>query len=120
MSTSHRGISEELVPHLLVVQLLQKHYSSGASIDRGPPDLYGTENAARAGVDGLSVRCKCAARRTDRSGNLGGAAGTREILRRIHGSQKVILRDLPIEGSGQARETFRADHGINFQFLHVL
>src|ERR1700722_764229 len=74
MSTSHRGISEELVPHLLVVQLLQKHYSSGASIDRGPPDLYGTDNAARAGVDGLSVRCKCAARRTARSGNLGGAA----------------------------------------------
>jgi hypothetical protein len=30
------------------------------------------------------------------------------------------LRDLPIEGSGQARETFRADHGINFQFLHLL
>ena len=46
--------------------------------------------------------------------------GTREILRRIHGSQKVILRDLPIEGSDQARETFRADHGINFQFLHLL
>jgi hypothetical protein len=30
------------------------------------------------------------------------------------------LRDLPIEGSDQARETFRADHGINFQFLHLL
>ena len=43
-----------------------------------------------------------------------------EILRRVHGSQKVILRDLPIEGSDQARETFRADHGINFQFLHLL
>jgi hypothetical protein len=45
---------------------------------------------------------------------------TREILRRIHGSQKVVLRDLPIEGSHQARETFRADHGINFAFLHLL
>ena len=45
---------------------------------------------------------------------------TREILRRVHGSQKVILRDLPIEGGDQARETFRANHGINFEFLHLL
>jgi hypothetical protein len=45
---------------------------------------------------------------------------TREIPRRIHGSQKIILRDLPIEGGHQARETFRADHGVNFEFLHLL
>jgi hypothetical protein len=45
---------------------------------------------------------------------------TREILRREHGSQKVILRDLPIAGCDQARETFRANHGINFEFLHLL
>jgi len=46
--------------------------------------------------------------------------GTWEILRRVHGSQKVVLRDLPIEGGDQARETFRANHGINFEFLHFL
>jgi hypothetical protein len=46
--------------------------------------------------------------------------GTREIPRRVHGPQKVILRDLSIEGGDQARETFRANHGINFEFLHVL
>jgi len=45
---------------------------------------------------------------------------TWEILRRVHGSQKVVLRDLPIEGGDQARETFRANHGINFEFLHFL
>jgi len=45
---------------------------------------------------------------------------TREILCRVHGSQEVILRDLAIEGSDQARETFRANHGINFEFLHLL
>jgi len=45
---------------------------------------------------------------------------TREILRRVHGSQKVVLRDQPIEGGGQARETFLANHGINFDFLHGL
>jgi hypothetical protein len=45
---------------------------------------------------------------------------TREILLRVHGAQKVILRDLPIEGGDQASETFRANHGINFEFLHLL
>jgi len=43
---------------------------------------------------------------------------TREIMPRVHGSQKVILRDLPIEGGDQARETFRTNHGINVEFLH--
>jgi hypothetical protein len=46
--------------------------------------------------------------------------GTWEIPRRVHGPQKVILRDPPIEGGDQAGETFRANHGINFEFLHVL
>ena len=46
--------------------------------------------------------------------------GSREILRRIHGSQKVILGDLPIEGGDQARETFRTNDGINVKFLHCL
>src|SRR5271163_3757485 len=46
--------------------------------------------------------------------------GTGEILRRVHGGQEVVLRDLPIEGCDQARETFRANHGINFEFLHLL
>ncbi len=36
--------------------------------------------------------------------------GTWEILRRVHGPQKVVLRDLSIEGGDQARETFRANH----------
>jgi hypothetical protein len=36
------------------------------------------------------------------------------------GPKKVILRDLPIEGGDQARETFRANHEINFEFLHLL
>jgi hypothetical protein len=45
---------------------------------------------------------------------------TREILRRIHDSQEVILRDLPIEGGDQARETFRANQGINFALQHWL
>ena len=45
---------------------------------------------------------------------------TREVLRRIHGSQEVVLRDLPIEGGDQARETFRTNHGINVEFLHCL
>ena len=43
---------------------------------------------------------------------------TREIMPRVHGSQKVVLRDLPIEGGDQARETFRTNHGINFEFRH--
>jgi hypothetical protein len=46
--------------------------------------------------------------------------GTGEIPRRVHRPQQVILRDLPIEGGDQACETFRANHGINFEFLHVL
>jgi hypothetical protein len=46
--------------------------------------------------------------------------GTWEIPRRVHGPQKIVLRDLSIEGGDQARETFRANHGINFEFLHVL
>jgi hypothetical protein len=41
--------------------------------------------------------------------------GTWEIPRRIHGPQKIILRDLPIEGGDQARETFRADHGTRLR-----
>jgi hypothetical protein len=45
---------------------------------------------------------------------------TREILRWVHGSQKVVLRDQSIEGGDQARETFRANHGMNFDFLHCL
>jgi hypothetical protein len=44
--------------------------------------------------------------------------GTLEILQRIHGPQKVVLRDLSIEGSDQTRETFSADHGINLELLH--
>src|SRR6202044_2599062 len=68
------GISEGLARPLSAAQLPQKHYSSSASIGRGHPDLCGTENPARGGVDGLFVRCKSAALRTGRSGNLGGAA----------------------------------------------
>ena len=45
---------------------------------------------------------------------------SREVLRRIHGSQQVIFGDLPIEGGDQARETFRANHGINFEFPQSL
>jgi hypothetical protein len=45
---------------------------------------------------------------------------TREILRRVHGSQKVILWHLPIEGGGQAGATFLTYHGINVDFLHCL
>jgi hypothetical protein len=45
---------------------------------------------------------------------------TQEILRRVHGSQKFVLQDLPIEGCDQARETLSANHGIKFEFLHLL
>ena len=38
----------------------------------------------------------------------------------VHGSQKVVLRYLSIEGGDQACETFRTNHRINFEFLHVL
>ena len=44
--------------------------------------------------------------------------GTWEILRRVHRPQKVILRNLSIEGGHQASKTFRANHRINFEFLH--
>ena len=46
--------------------------------------------------------------------------GTWKIRRRVHGPQKVVLRDLSIEGGDQACETFRANHRINFEFLHFL
>jgi hypothetical protein len=46
--------------------------------------------------------------------------GIWKIPRRVHRPQKVILRNLSIEGGDQACETFRANHGINFEFLHVL
>ena len=48
---------------------------------------------------------------------------TSKIRRRVHGPQKVVLRDLPIEGGDQACETFRANHRINFSsciFLALL
>jgi hypothetical protein len=44
--------------------------------------------------------------------------GTRKIRRRVHRPQKVILRNLSIEGGDQAGEAFRANHRINFEFLH--
>ncbi len=46
--------------------------------------------------------------------------GTLKIRSRVHGSQKVVLRYLSIKGGDQACETFRTNHGINFEFLHVL
>ena len=46
--------------------------------------------------------------------------GTWKIRRRIHGPQKVVLRDLSIKGGDQACEAFRANHRINFEFLHLL
>ena len=46
--------------------------------------------------------------------------GAWKIRRRVHGPQKVVLRDLSIEGGDQACETFRANHRINFEFLHFL
>jgi hypothetical protein len=46
--------------------------------------------------------------------------GTWKILRRVHRSQNVILRNLSIEGGNQACETFPANHRINFELLHVL
>src|SRR4029077_1337284 len=45
--------------------------------------------------------------------------GTWKILRRVHRPQKVILRNLSTECGDQACETFRANHRINFEFLHV-
>ena len=44
--------------------------------------------------------------------------GTWKIRRRVHGSQKIVLRDLSIKGGDQAGEAFRANHRINFEFLH--
>jgi hypothetical protein len=46
--------------------------------------------------------------------------GTWKIRSRVHGAQKVVLRDLSIEGGDQACETFRTNHRINFEFLHFL
>jgi hypothetical protein len=46
--------------------------------------------------------------------------GTCEICRLVHRSQKVILRNLSIEGGDQACEAFRANHRINFELLHFL
>jgi hypothetical protein len=46
--------------------------------------------------------------------------GTWKIFRRVHRPKNVILRNLSIEGGDQACETFRANHRINFEFLHVL
>ncbi len=46
--------------------------------------------------------------------------GTWKIRRRVHGPQKVVLRDLSIKGGDQACEAFRANHRINFEFLHFL
>jgi hypothetical protein len=46
--------------------------------------------------------------------------GTWKIRRRVHGPEKIVLRDLSIEGGDQACESFRANHGIDFEFLHVL
>jgi hypothetical protein len=46
--------------------------------------------------------------------------GTRKIRRGVHRPQKVILRNLTIEGGDQASKTFRANHRINFEFLHFL
>jgi hypothetical protein len=34
---------------------------------------------------------------------------TFEVLRRVHRSKELVLRDLPIEGGHQARETLRAN-----------
>jgi hypothetical protein len=45
--------------------------------------------------------------------------GICEIRRWVHRPQKVVLRDLSIECGDQACESFRANHGINFEFLHV-
>jgi hypothetical protein len=44
--------------------------------------------------------------------------GTWKIRRRVHGPQKVVLGNLSIESGDQACETFRANHRINFEFLH--
>jgi hypothetical protein len=46
--------------------------------------------------------------------------GTWKIRRRVHGPQKVVLRDLSIKGGDQACEAFRANHRIDFEFLHFL
>jgi hypothetical protein len=46
--------------------------------------------------------------------------GAWKICRGVHRPQKVILRNLSIEGGDQACKTFRANHRINFEFLHFL
>jgi hypothetical protein len=46
--------------------------------------------------------------------------GTWEICRRVHRPQKVILRNLSIEGGDQARKAFRANHRINLELLHFI
>jgi hypothetical protein len=44
--------------------------------------------------------------------------GTWKIAGRVHGPQKVVLRDLPIKGGDQPCETVRTNDGKNFKFLH--
>src|SRR6202166_2687294 len=46
--------------------------------------------------------------------------GTWKIRRGVHRPQKVILRNLSIKGGDQASKPFRANHRINFEFLHFL
>jgi hypothetical protein len=46
--------------------------------------------------------------------------GAWKIRRGVHRPQKVILWNLSIEGGDQASKTFRANHRINFEFLHFL
>jgi len=44
--------------------------------------------------------------------------GAFPILRRIHPSQNVVLRDLAIKGGHEARETFLSNDRANLGFLH--
>jgi hypothetical protein len=46
--------------------------------------------------------------------------GAWKIRRGVHRPQKVIFWNLSIEGGDQASKTFRANHRINFEFLHFL
>ncbi len=44
--------------------------------------------------------------------------GARKVSCWVHRSEKVVLRDLPVEGADQACKTCRANHGVDCEFLH--
>jgi hypothetical protein len=82
--------------------------------------IYMERRMPRTQLDGLFVRCKCAAPEPTDQEISEALLSTREILRGYMGPKRSSCGTCRIEGRDQARETFRTNHGINFEFLHLL